>query len=378
MASPGELMAAAVERTGLEDFGDDSFRDGLEILVRALGEEARLNARGEGFVYHRITLHLAQRLQVEDWYRRHPEIDDVAVASPLFGMGLPRTGSTALSFLLAQDPNVRYVRSWESAQPCPPPSTVHGDDPRIPAGEQKVVVGSRHHVPQDAHGPMECLDLMALDFKSQIFQAYAQIPSYSAWLVDRADFTSTYRYERRVLKLLAWGEPVRPWRLKSPAHVLSLDYLDRVFPDARFVMTHRDPTDVILSVAGVYADIVGGFSDHLDRRYLGELNVQQWSTGMDRAVKFREGGAEHRFFDIDFRAMQADPIGEVRRLYDWLGEPVTDEFETRMRAWWADNAEKREPHTHARPEEFGLDLNAIRPLFADYVERMEKRVWQLT
>ena len=369
MASPGELMAAAVERTGLEDFGDDSFREGLEILVRALDEEARLNARGEGFVYHRIALHLAQRLQVEDWYRRHPEIDDVSLEPPLFGMGLPRTGSTALTFLLAQDPNVRYLRSWESAQPCPPPSTVRGDDPRIPAGEQKVVAGSRHHVPQDAHGPMECLDLMALDFKSQIFQAYAQVPSYSAWLVDRADFTATYRYERRVLKLLAWGEPVRPWRLKSPAHVLSLDYLDRVFPDAKFVMTHRDPTDVILSVADVYADIVGGFTDHLDRRYLGELNVQQWSIGMDRAVKFRDGGAEHRFFDIDFRTMQANPIGEVRRLYGWLGEPVTDEFETRMRAWWADNAEKRESHTPADPEAFGLDLDAIRPLFAHYVER---------
>lgn len=369
MASPGELMAAAVQQTGLEDFGDDSFREGLEILVRALGTEARLNARGEGFIYHRITLHLAQRLQVEDWYRRHPEIDDVAVESPLFGMGLPRTGSTALSFLLAQDPNIRYVRSWEATQPCPPPSTVHGDDPRIPAGDEKVEAGSRRHVPQDAHGPMECLDLMALDFTSQIFQAYAQIPTYSAWLLDRADFTSTYRYERRVLKLLAWGEPARPWRLKSPAHVLSLDYLDRVFPDARFVMTHRDPTDVILSVADVYADIVGGFTDHLDRHYLGELNVHQWSTGMDRAVKFRDSGAEHRFFDIDFRAIQADPIGEVRRLYSWLGEPVTGEFETQMRAWWADNAEKREPHTRARPEDFGLDLAAIRPLFADYVER---------
>jgi hypothetical protein len=159
--------------------------------------------------------------------------------------------------------------------------------------------------------------------------------------------------------------------------VLSLDCLDRVFGDAKFVMTHRDPTDVILSVADVYADIVGGFTDHLDRRYLGELNVQQWSTGMDRAVKFRDGGAEHRFFDIDFRAMQADPIEEVRRLYAWLGEPVTDEFETRMRAWWADNAEKREPHTHTHPEEFGLDLNAIRPLFADYVERW-RTAWQLT
>ena len=104
MASPGELTASAVDQTGLEDFGDDSFREGLEILLRALRDEARLNERGEGFIYARIGMHLRQRLQVEDWYRRHPEIDDVPIDAPLFGLGLPRTGSTALSFLLAQDP----------------------------------------------------------------------------------------------------------------------------------------------------------------------------------------------------------------------------------------------------------------------------------
>ena len=107
---------------------------------------------------------------------------------------------------------------------------------------------------------------MTLDFKSHIFQAFAQIPSYSTWLVEKADLTSTYAYQRRVMKLLSWGEPPRPWRLKSPSHVLWLDALNEVFPDARFVMTHRDPTDVILSVADLYADIVGGFTDHLDRR----------------------------------------------------------------------------------------------------------------
>jgi Sulfotransferase family len=372
VASPGELMAAAAERTGLCDFGDDSFREGLEILVTALRDEARLNERGEGFVYARIGLHLRQRLQVEDWYRHHPEISDVEIEAPLFGLGLPRTGSTALSFLLAQDPHVRYLRSWESAEPCPPPSTVQGDDPRIPPEQRAVLVGTRHHVPTDIHGPMECLDLMALDFKSQIFQAFAQVPSYSEWLAYKADFTSTYAYERRVLKLLQWGAPTRPWRLKSPAHVLWLDHLNQVFPDARFVMTHRDPTDVILSVADVYADIAGGFTDHLDRRYLGELNVSHWSVGMDRAVKFRDGGADGRFFDIDFRAMQADPIGEVRRLYAWLGEPVTDEFESRMRSWWAENAEKREPHSHADAEAFGIDLDAIRPLFASYVDHSQR------
>jgi hypothetical protein len=361
-----DLMATAVAETGLDDFGDDSFREGLEILVRALDEEARLNATGEAFLYPRIVGHLAQRLQVEDWYRRHPEIDEVPIDAPLFGVSLPRTGSTALSFLLAQDPEVRYLRMWESGQPCPPPSTVDGPDPRI--GHTGLdEAGTKAHVPADEHGPMECLELMSLDFKSQIFQAFAQIPSYSEWFVD-ADLTSAYLYERRVLRLLQWGEAPRPWRLKSPAHVLSLDALDRVFPDARFVMTHRDPTDVMLSVCDVYADIVGVFTDDMDREYLGRLNVGQWSTGMQRVLAFRDGGADHRFYDIDFRAMQADPIGEVRGLYEWLGEPVSNAFESGMRQWWEQNAASREPSVKASPEEFGLDLDAVRPLFADYVE----------
>jgi hypothetical protein len=370
MASYEDLMADAIAETGLDDFGDDSFREGLEILVRALDEEARLNATGEAFLYPRIVGHLAQRLQVEDWYRRHPEIDDVPIESPLFGVSLPRTGSTALSFLLAQDPDIRYLRAWESGQPCPPPSTVEGRDPRI--GHTGLeAAGGKQHVPTDEQGPMECLELMSLDFKSQIFQAFAYVPSYSEWFVD-TDLTSTYRYERRVLKLLQWGEPPRPWRLKSPAHVLSLDALDRVFPDARFVMTHRDPTDVMLSVCDVYADVMGVFTDELDREYIGRLNVEQWSTGMRRVLAFRDGGADDRFYDIDFRAMQADPIGEVRGLYDWLGVPVSDEFEAAMREWWTRNAESREPSAHSAPEDFGLDLDAIRPEFADYVERVAR------
>lgn len=372
MPEPGELLRAAVAETGLHDFGPDSFREGFEILLGALEHEARLNARGEAYIYPRIQLHLCQRLQVQDWYRRHPEIDDEPLDAPLFGLGLPRTGSTALAFLLAQDPAVRYLHSWEAAQPCPPPSTVVGADPRIPSGTVSVKAGSRHHVPQDADGPMECLDLMALDFTSQIFQAYAHIPTYSNWLLDKADFTSTYAYQRRVLKLLQWGTPARPWRLKSPAHVLCLGHLDRIFPDARFVMTHRDPADVLLSVADVYADIVGGFSDHVDRRYLGELNVDQWSTGMARTVTFRDGGADHRFFDIDFQAMAADPVGQVRALYTWLGEPVSDDFAAGMHSWWQRNARNREPVVKADAAAYGLDPDGIRPRFADYVEHARR------
>jgi hypothetical protein len=368
MATVNEILEAAVAQTGLDDFGDDSFREGLEILLASLRDEARLNDRGDAFIHQRIVGYLGQRLRVEDWYRRHPDIDDVPIDAPLIGLGLPRTGSTALSLLLAQDPDVRYLRRWESSQPCPPPSTVQGADPRIPADDGEMV-GTRRHVPGDIHGPMECHELMALDVKSHLFQSFAQIPSYSAWLVEKADLTSTYAYQRRVMKLLQWGEPTRPWRLKCPSHVLWLDHLDRVFPDAKFVMTHRDPTDVILSVADLYADIIGTFTDQIDRPYIGRLNVEHWSSGMDRTLQFRAGSADARFYDIDFRAMQADPIGEVKGLYAWLGEPVGDEFELRMQSWWTQAAAEREPSSHADPAQVAIDLDELRPRFAQYVDR---------
>lgn len=371
MVKVGELKDKAVEQTGLTDFGADSFEEGLAILLASLGNEARLNARGEAFIYHRLTGYLAQRLQVEDWYRRHPEIDDTPIVTPLIGLGLPRTGSTALSMLLAQDPAVRYLRRWESSQPCPPPSTVVGMDPRVPSDKGEMI-GTRYHVPADTHGPMECHELMALEFTSHLFQSFAQVPTYSSWLIEKADLTTTMAYQRRVMKLLQWGEPTRPWRLKCPSHVLWLDAVDATFPDATYVMTHRDPTDVILSVADLYADIIGTFTDEIDRPYIGRLNVEHWSLGMDRALQFRSDGAEDRFYDIDFRAMQDDPIGEVTGLYTWLGAPVTDEFTQRMDSWWQEAANEREPSSHADATTFAIDFDQVRPRFARYVEHASR------
>ncbi|MDV8068356.1 sulfotransferase [Rhodococcus sp. IEGM 1366] len=367
MSHVNDVLDTAVTQTGLDDFGDDSFREGLEILLTALRDEAKLNAVGESFLRDRIILHLTQRLQVEDWYRRHPEIDDGSIKAPLIGIGLPRTGSTALSLLLAQDPSARYIKRWESSQPCPPPSTVHGVDPRIPP-DLGEMVGSRHHVPVDTHGPMECHDLMALDFKSHMFHSFAQIPSYSTWLIEKADLTPTYEYQRRVMKLLQWGEPTRQWRLKCPSHVMSLEHLDRAFPDARYVMTHRDPTDVILSVADLFADIIAAFTDDVDKHYIGQLNVEHLSLGMERTLKFRADGADERFYDIDFRAMQADPIGQVEGLYGWLREPVSAQFEDQMRQWWTRAAAEREPSMRAEPAEYGIDFDQVRPLFTQYMD----------
>ncbi len=375
MGPHDELLAEARAETGLDDFGEDSFREGLERLVRALREEAHLNAAGQGALRQLIVGLLAQRLQIEDWYQRHPEIDDELIERPLIGLGLPRTGSTALSFLLAQDPDTRSLSMWEAMRPCPPPSTVSGSDARIEYAAEQQAQSSRRHralVPASATGPTECQALMGLDFKAHYFQAFARIPSYSKWLLYHADLTPTYQYERRTLKLLQWGFPAKPWRLKCPTHLLFLDHLDRVFPDARFVMTHRDPAEVVVSVADLYADTASRYSDDIDLRYLGALNVEHWSAGMQRALAFRNGGTGARFYDIDFRAMQRDPIGQIRGLYAWLGKPVTDAFEAGLRRWWQQNAEQREQNVHPAPATFGIDLDQVRPLFAGYTAHMAR------
>jgi hypothetical protein len=210
---------------------------------------------------------------------------------------------------------------------------------------------------------------MALDFKSHYFQAFAHVPTYSDFLLE-ADLTSTYRYERRTLQLLQWGQPTRPWRLKCPSHLLWLDDLNEVFPDARFVMTHRDPTEVMVSVSDVYAEVGRQFNEEVDLAYLGRLNVEHWSVGMERLLRFRDEHGDDRFYDMDFRAMQQDPIGQVAGLYDWLDTPVSDAFAAGMRRWWAANAAQREVNIHPDASEFGLDLEQVRSRFARYTARI--------
>src|SRR5882724_10593528 len=139
MKRVAQLLQRAQAAAALEDFGGDSFREGLEILVASADAEARFNDLGKAAFDAQIVEFLSHRLQIEHWYRLHPEIGDQEIVAPLIGLGLPRTGSTALSCLLAEDPAVRSIRGWEAMAPYPPPqaATEH-TDPRIEVAERAV------------------------------------------------------------------------------------------------------------------------------------------------------------------------------------------------------------------------------------------------
>jgi len=378
MNRAADLMQRAQAATKLEDFGPDSFREGLERLVHALDCEARLTARGAAALDAQIVHSLSQRLQVEDWYRRHPEIDAQQIVAPLIGLGLPRTGSTALGCLLGEDPAIRSIRNWEASTPCPPPETLTEDtDPRIELARQSLARRAelfprmRTMFPSSPTTPTECHGLQALDFKTHLFQAQAQIPSYSEWLNTAADMVPTYRYVKRILKLLQWRCPPRRWRLKNPSHTLFIEALDKVFPDARFWMTHRDIAAVIPSSADLYFELARAFSDDIDKTYLGRLNADTWELGMRRTIEFRAAGNEQRFFDVHFGPFQKDPLHAIERLYEFLGEEFTPAARARMQKWRAETPREKHGDHRYDPADFGLSAQGLRERFRFYTDRFD-------
>lgn len=370
------LIEQARAATSLGDFGDDGFREGLERLVASADTEARFNAVGRAAFDAQIVGFLSTRLQVEYWYGLHPEIGEEEIVAPLIGLGLPRTGSTPLSAMLGQDPAVRFIRNWEGRQPCPPPETATQDsDPRIAAAEAAMEVRDRmfprmkQMVPSTATTPLECQTFMALDFKSQLFQAMTRIPSYVAWFENEADLVPTYAYVKRVLKLLQWRCPPKRWRLKNPTNILFIDAIDEVFPDARFWMTHRDVADVLPSVADLYFELSKPFTDEVDRGWVAKVTSDFCETGMRRTIAFRDAGNDHRFFDIDFAAFQRDPFPILERLYAFLGEEFTPETRARIEAWRRDAPRDKHGGHSYDAADFGFDRDQLRRRFAFYSQR---------
>ncbi|MFM5907983.1 MAG: sulfotransferase family protein [Novosphingobium sp.] len=375
------LIERAKQAAAHDDFGADGWQEGLERLVHSATREAHHTQMGAAVFDGMVVDLLKQRLEVEGWFARHPEIDDEQIVAPLIGLGLPRTGSTAFSCMLGEDPFVRTLRTWEPMQLCPPPEKATYDaDPRIALAEASMKVRderfprAKQMLPSTATSPTECQLIMGMDFKAQIFQAMHQVKSYVHWLHFEADLKSTYRWVKRVLKLLQWRcpsdlGPHTRWRLKNPSHILWIDDLNAVFPDARFWMTHRDPADVVTSVADLYFEYTKPFADTVDKAWLGAVNIEFCELGMNRVIAFRDKGNDSRFFDVKFAEFQADPWPGITALYAWMGEELTPPAREGMARWRVETPRDKHGSRSVDPADYGLEKEALRARFAFYRER---------
>ena len=373
------LVKTAIGDAGSDDFGGESWREGLERLCDALAAEGDLTGAGEQMLGYRLGRLLTSRLRIEAWYRAHPEVADERVEGPVFIIGLPRTGTTALSHLLTADPQIRSLRVWESGNPVPPPESATRDtDPRIAQAQAGLDLMDQAFPKmkmlyfQTATGATECQDLLGMEFRTSHFDGMAHVPSYTDWVID-CDMVPAYRYHHRTLKLLQSRCPPKLWHLKTPVHMLSLDALDAVYPHAVFLWTHRDPAEVLGSVCSLIAYCRSWVSDRDDSDELGEQQLDVWSEAIRRAIAFRDKVGEERFGDVFFDGLNRDPVGAVERAYSDVGLTLGDDGRRAM-ADWAGGHHRGDRGTHEYSlDEFGLGEQAVRERFSFYLDRFDRK-----
>ena len=379
MAPPFDIDALAheaVERTGLDDFGPGDWRDAAQRLLRCVESEARLNQAGRAIVPLQVVDRLVNRLEIQDWVARHPEVREERVEAPLVLATLPRTGQTAAGWIFDRDPANRSLLTWFVKHPVPPPLPGRNEgDPRI-AWEQANVRAMPEQVLamhlSDAEEPDECHWLISNSFKiaHEIYSMH--VPSYYRWVRDEADMGAAYQYYHLQLQLLQSRTPGRRWVLKNSPHLLHLDALHAVVPDAIFVQFHRDPLKVLASNCRLAVVLRGLQCDEVDPHEVGASMLQLLGDYVDRLLAFRAKGVSRSWIDVRFPDFVADPLQTVRHIYDAAGISASDKAWQGMAQWVTDNP--RQDLMRAREADlgpYGIDPDVARARFASYVERFD-------
>ncbi|WP_255326155.1 sulfotransferase [Sphingobium sp. EM0848] len=342
---PQELIETARCNTGLTDFGADDWREPFEILLKAIEEEADLHLFGRIWTRQEMLLFLENRLRIEDVYQRHPEIDDEVIEKPIFITGLPRSGTSLLFELIARDKQLMAPANWEFVLPCPPPeAATYRTDPRVPTAQdlitqmQRVAPSYQAMHEMGAWIPNECGVAFRMSFRSQHLAAAYQVPSYSGWLFA-ADPAPAYRDYKRLLKLLQWKNPRRHWLLKSPEHQSCLPTLFDVFPDARVVVTHRDPVRAQGSVTNLLGTLYWMRSDkRFDAAAFEQLLTPEGTAArLDQMIDWIETRRipSVQIFHSRYADLVDTPIETLEGLYAQMGLEASEAFLAEVKTYLA-------------------------------------------
>lgn len=369
----GCLMEVAAHRTALDDFGASNFIEPLSRLLSAYNNEADLSFIGHIAMREDILQSLMTRLQCQADRKRAPEMGDTRIESPIFITGLPRSGTTFLHSLLAEDPDLRAPRGWEVMYPSPPPDPRrNGPDRRIARAQRRMrqlywlAPGFRVIHPLDAAEPQECIAITSSSFISDAYPTMCHIPSYQHWL-DQTDLQPAYTHHRYFLQQLQAGQESLRWLLKAPAHLFGLQALLKTYPDARIVFTHRDPLEVLPSLANLTLVLRSAFSERHDPQQIGREVLEHWSAGMRAARAFvaQLPDREARCIDVAYNDLVSRPLDTVERLYRHFDLELTRTTRGRMLKALQQRPKDRYGVHRYSLEQFTLNTGAVERAFCD-------------
>jgi len=371
------LLARAEAAMGAPDAEHDRIAPNLAALLESVHLEARLSQTGRELTSELIETLLCHRISAQDWVRRHPEVLDEKIEAPVFLTGLPRSGTTYFQYLFDRDTRFRLIRTWEANNPAPPPST---DPASVQARiEAQVEIDQRRtgivenfaamHL-SDPTGSDECHMFLSQSFGAVGFHNFLNVPSFFDHVMDRADLVTTYEIHKRQLQLLQWNtQPKKRWALKYPNHTMAMDALLAVYPDARLVMTHRDPVQVLGSISNLTHALRDPRMEGNDPHEVGRQMFDFIARHIDRVLDFAAGPDADKVIHVDYYRLLDDPMAEMEQVHAALGIDTPDEVRAAVTSWRAENPKGKRGANPYALEKFGLDRDEVEERFRPYRER---------
>ena len=372
------LIVQAKEQTELSDFGDEWFFENIDALIPSLNKQAKLSTEGSYGAQHMIVSGLVNRLRHVQYVKDNPEIVQEQVSVRAVLTGLPRTGSTMLHRMLSAAPNLTGVRWYETQNYVPLDGETRGDPaPRLEAAKgvlaymlEKIPELMSIH-PMDIRQPDEEVIILGQLFSSSMIESTYFVPDYAAWLSEQSP-RKAYEDLIDILKSLQWQDPTRQgksWVLKTPGHLMGLQTVLDVFPDAKIVMTHRDPVFTIPSYCSMEASLYKMGSDDILNTEIGAYWIVRLKAWLDNFMQVRAKANKDRFIDVNYKTLLSSPSEEGLRVLDAAGLSSSKEIKDGMEDWIeANRREHRAAHKY-NLNTFGLDEDEIRVKYGDYISQ---------
>lgn len=378
MLSAASIVAEAEERAGITDT-ETALHGNLEALLDSLNIDAKLPDWGEASVRQALVDRTADRLEALKWLQAHPEIGEEVIEQPVFLTGLPRSGTTFFQYLFDRDTRFRLIRTWEAVLPSPPPGFDPASVARRKAGESERRRRSRPDVEGfeamhlvDVDGPEECHAFMEHSYAAAGFYNLFNVPSYFNYLISDLDFEAAYRTHQRQLQLLQWRMPQPRWALKYPNHVLAMDTVLRLHPQARFVMTHRDPVQTLASICKLSVTLRSSrYEDPVDPHQVGRQLFDFVARHIDRIMAFCKTPEGCRVAHVDYYRLVDNPAAVMGDVHNALGIDTPEAVSDAVAEWHRDNPKGARGANPYALENYGLEDGEVAERFGDYMRHFD-------
>lgn len=372
------ILSEAQDKAGFAD-SEPAIAANLAVLCAALNASG-LNADGEASAHRALVTRQADRIGGLKWCAEHPEILDEPIEA-LFLCGLPRSGTTYFQYLFDRDPRFQLVRTWQSLVPLPPPAVDAQSVEERKAFALEVRARTRPAEPEnfaalhlyDEDGSDECHAFLEQGVTAAGFHNVYDVPGYFDWLLDACDPLPAYRVHKRQLQLLQWRGERKPWALKYPNHLLFMDAICAVHPAARFAVTHRDPVQVLASIAKMTLTLRRTRYDNVDAERVGQQMLYFIERHIERLLAFCDGPQGSRIVHVDYYRLVANPAEEMTRTHAALGLASPPEVLAEIVGWQRENPKNARGANDYALAQFGLTADAVEERFATYRARFAIR-----